>query len=106
MRTVLPCDASLTHEDMTRYRQFPTDPQPNSTWITENGARYSMDDPRWRPFARRLEPGSIKQAVVIIDGRIAERLLFPYRHKCRTGDCIRFKKLIPFIILKFCAKVP
>jgi site-specific recombinase XerD len=51
----------------TRYRQFLADPQPNSTWITEKGARYSTDDPRWRPFASKLEPTSIKQAVVILD---------------------------------------
>ncbi|WP_052409453.1 tyrosine-type recombinase/integrase [Paraburkholderia oxyphila] len=59
--------SSLTHEDLTRYRQFLADPQPGSTWITENGARYSTDDPRWRPFAGRLEPGSIRQAVIILD---------------------------------------
>ncbi|GAB6852821.1 tyrosine-type recombinase/integrase [Paraburkholderia kururiensis] len=78
--------SSLTHEDLTRYRQFLADPQPASTWITavnepdsENdpkekakrkrngGARYSTADPRWRPFASRLDPASVKQAVVILD---------------------------------------
>jgi hypothetical protein len=59
--------SSLTHEDLTRYRQFLSDPQPGSTWITERGARYPTDDPRWRPFASRLEPVSVKQAVVILD---------------------------------------
>jgi site-specific recombinase XerD len=59
--------SSLTHEDLTRYRQFLADPQPASTWITERGARYPTDDPRWRPFASRLEPASIRQAVVILD---------------------------------------
>ncbi len=59
--------SSLTHEDLARYRQFLADPQPVSTWVTEGGARYATDDPRWRPFAGRLEPASIKQAVVILD---------------------------------------
>lgn len=59
--------SSLTHEDLTRYRQFLADPQPASTWVTENGARYSTDDPRWRPFASKLESPSIKQAVVILN---------------------------------------
>lgn len=59
--------SSLTHEDLTRYRQFLADPQPASTWITENGARFATDDPRWRPFACKLEPASVKQAVVILD---------------------------------------
>ncbi|VVE37318.1 tyrosine-type recombinase/integrase [Pandoraea terrigena] len=59
--------SSLTHEDLARYRQFLANPQPSSTWITEKGARYSTDDPRWRPFASKLEPASIKQAVVILD---------------------------------------
>ncbi|GJG96845.1 site-specific integrase [Cupriavidus pauculus] len=59
--------SSLTHEDLTRYRQFLADPQPASTWITENGARFATDDPRWRPFAGQLEPASVKQAVVILD---------------------------------------
>lgn len=60
--------SSLTHEDLTRYRKFLADPQPATTWITERGARYATDDPRWRPFASQLEPASIKQAVVILDG--------------------------------------
>lgn len=39
-----------------------------STWTTENnkrnkGAAYSTDDPRWRPFASKLYPVSINQAV-------------------------------------------
>ncbi|MCG5076573.1 tyrosine-type recombinase/integrase [Paraburkholderia tagetis] len=59
--------SSLTHEDLARYRQFLADPQPASAWITEGGARYATDDPRWRPFAGRLEPASIRQAVVILD---------------------------------------
>lgn len=59
--------SSLTHEDLTRYRHFLADPQPASTWITEQGARYATDDPRWRPFASQLEPASVKQAVVILD---------------------------------------
>ncbi|KAH0433677.1 tyrosine-type recombinase/integrase [Paraburkholderia fungorum] len=59
--------SSLTHEDLTRYRQFMADPQPSSTWITENGARYSTENPRWRPFATKLDPVSIRQAVVILD---------------------------------------
>jgi site-specific recombinase XerD len=59
--------SSLTHEDLTRYRQFLADPQPSPTWITERGARYSTDDPRWRPFASKLDQVSIKQAVVILD---------------------------------------
>jgi len=59
--------SSLTHEDLTRYRQFLADPQPGSTWITEKGERYATDDPRWRPFATKLRPASIRHAVVILD---------------------------------------
>ena len=59
--------ASLTHEDLARYRRFLADPQPSATWITENGARYATHDPRWRPFAGRLDPVSVKQAVLILD---------------------------------------
>lgn len=59
--------SSLSHEDLTRYRQFLADPQPASTWITKNGARFATDDPRWRPFACKLEPASVKQAVLILD---------------------------------------
>jgi site-specific recombinase XerD len=59
--------ASLTHEDLTRYRQFLADPQPAATWITEGGARYPTSDARWRPFAARLDPASVKQSVVILD---------------------------------------
>jgi site-specific recombinase XerD len=59
--------ASLTHEDLARYRRFLADPQPSATWITENGARYATSDPRWRPFAGRLDPVSVKQAVLILD---------------------------------------
>lgn len=59
--------SSLTHEDLTRFRQFLADPQPSTTWVTENGARYATDDPRWRPFASKLEPVSVKQAVLILN---------------------------------------
>ncbi|WP_321818342.1 MULTISPECIES: tyrosine-type recombinase/integrase [unclassified Paraburkholderia] len=59
--------ASLTHEDLTRYRAFLADPQPAATWITEGSARYATSDARWRPFAARLEPASVKQAMVILD---------------------------------------
>ncbi|HGF4016875.1 tyrosine-type recombinase/integrase [Burkholderia cenocepacia] len=59
--------ASLTHEDLARYRQFLADPQPSTTWVTENGARYATSDPRWRPFASQLDPVSVKQAVLILD---------------------------------------
>ncbi|MFX1739916.1 tyrosine-type recombinase/integrase [Paraburkholderia sp. A1RI_3L] len=59
--------SSLTHEDLTRYREFLADPQPSRIWMTENGARYATHDPRWRPFARPLDPVSVKQAVLILD---------------------------------------
>lgn len=59
--------ASLTHEDLTRYRGFLADPQPAGTWITGGGARFPTSDPRWRPFAARLEAASVRQAMVILD---------------------------------------
>ncbi|ODV42165.1 hypothetical protein AWV79_29565 [Cupriavidus sp. UYMMa02A] len=59
--------SSLTREDLMRYRQFLADPQPASTWITKDGARFATGDPRWRPFSCKLEPASVKQAVVILD---------------------------------------
>lgn len=59
--------SSLTHEDLMRYRQFLVDPQPASTWVTEKGARFATNDPRWRPFAGKLTSASVKQAVVILD---------------------------------------
>lgn len=63
--------SSLTHEDLKLYLQFLVDPQPSSTWITERGAnpsgpRYSMDNPRWRPFAGKLKLDSVRYAFVIL----------------------------------------
>lgn len=63
--------SSLTHEDLLTYERFLADPQPAARWVLAGSKKLSRSHPDWRPFAGPLSPGSVRQAMVILNALFA-----------------------------------
>jgi integrase/recombinase XerD len=63
--------SSLTHEDLLAYERFLADPQPASRWVLTGSKKLARSHPDWRPFAGPLAPGSVRQAMVILNALFA-----------------------------------
>ncbi|MCY1261362.1 hypothetical protein D9M68_108520 [compost metagenome] len=59
--------SSLTHEDLLAYERFLADPQPAARWVLTGSKKLARSHPDWRPFAGPLSPGSVRQAMVILN---------------------------------------
>lgn len=59
--------SSLTHEDLLLYQRFLADPRPVERWVMQPGRKLPRTHPGWRPFAGRLSPVSVRQAMVILN---------------------------------------
>ena len=60
--------SDLTHEDFLAYERFLADPQPASRWIMQVAQKPPRASPHWRPFAKRLDRQSQRQALSILNG--------------------------------------
>jgi len=63
--------SSLTHEDLLAYERFLADPQPAARWVLAGSKKLARGHPDWRPFAGPLSPGSVRQALVILNACFA-----------------------------------
>ncbi|CAN7761672.1 tyrosine-type recombinase/integrase [Cupriavidus necator] len=63
--------SSLTHEDLLAYERFLADPQPAARWVLAGSKKLARSHPDWRPFAGPLSPGSVRQAMVILNALFA-----------------------------------
>ncbi|WP_317919999.1 MULTISPECIES: tyrosine-type recombinase/integrase [unclassified Cupriavidus] len=63
--------SSLTHEDLLAYERFLADPQPAERWVLAGSKKLARGHPDWRPFAGPLSPGSVRQAMVILNALFA-----------------------------------
>ncbi|MDT4781346.1 Tyrosine recombinase XerC [compost metagenome] len=63
--------SSLTHEDLLAYERFLADPQPAARWVLTGNKKLARNHPDWRPFAGPLSPGSVRQAMVILNALFA-----------------------------------
>ncbi|MFS8931322.1 tyrosine-type recombinase/integrase [Cupriavidus taiwanensis] len=63
--------SSLTHEDLLTYERFLADPQPTARWVLAGSKKLARSHPDWRPFAGPLSPGSVRQALVILNALFA-----------------------------------
>ncbi|QQX89720.1 tyrosine-type recombinase/integrase (plasmid) [Cupriavidus necator] len=63
--------SSLTHEDLLAYERFLADPQPAARWVLTGNKKLARSHPDWRPFAGPLSPGSVRQAMVILNALFA-----------------------------------
>ncbi|SOZ34893.1 tyrosine-type recombinase/integrase [Cupriavidus neocaledonicus] len=63
--------SSLTHEDLLTYERFLADPQPAMRWVLTGNKKLARSHPGWRPFAGPLAPGSVRQAMVILNALFA-----------------------------------
>lgn len=64
--------SSLTHEDLLAYERFLANPQPAELWVmTGSRKKLSRSHPDWRPFAGPLSPGSVQQALVVLNACFA-----------------------------------
>ncbi|RDK07271.1 tyrosine-type recombinase/integrase [Cupriavidus lacunae] len=63
--------SSLTHEDLLTYERFLADPQPAARWVLAGSKKLARSHPDWRPFAGPLSPGSVRQAMVILNALFA-----------------------------------
>lgn len=59
--------SSMLHEDLVIYQGFLKDPQPSERWVSADGAKYSRDDARWRPFIGPLSAGSQRLTKTILN---------------------------------------
>lgn len=59
--------SSMLHEDLVVYQSFLKDPQPSERWVSADGAKYSRDDARWRPFIGPLSTGSQRLTKTILN---------------------------------------
>lgn len=60
--------SSLTHEDLLAYERFLVNPQPAERWVLVlGGKKLARSHPDWRPFAGPLAPGSVRQALVVLN---------------------------------------
>uniref|UniRef100_UPI003F490925 tyrosine-type recombinase/integrase n=1 Tax=Cupriavidus taiwanensis TaxID=164546 RepID=UPI003F490925 len=63
--------SSLTHEDLLAYERFLADPQPAARWVLAGSKKLARSHPDWRPFVGPLSPGSVRQAMVILNALFA-----------------------------------
>lgn len=59
--------ADLKHEDLLRYEQFLSDPQPAEHWQMPKGKKYGRGHPQWRPFTGPLSAASRSQSLRILN---------------------------------------
>jgi len=53
------------------YERFLADPQPAARWVLTGSKKLARSHPDWRPFAGPLSPGTVRQAMVILNGCFA-----------------------------------
>ncbi|AQV94099.1 integrase [Cupriavidus necator] len=63
--------SSLTHEDLLAYERFLADPKPAARWVLAGNKKLARGHADWRPFAGPLSPGSVRQAMVILNALFA-----------------------------------
>ena len=59
--------SDLAHEDFLAYESFLGNPQPVDRWVMQVAQKAPRSSPHWRPFAKRLDRQSQRQALSILN---------------------------------------
>ena len=59
--------SSLDIDDFNNYFKFLSNPTPKNIWCTEDGAKYSRDNPKWKPFSGSLSKSAKNSSITIIN---------------------------------------